>query len=324
MRLATTSEESIVEWLRCRAAARRSKWLRVGIGDDCAVLRPLSESLELVATTDQIIENKHFIKSLHPPGALGRKILARGLSDLAAMGASPAWFLLSLGLPETIDNLWLEQFFDEMFDSIERFDPGGELVLAGGDLAAAERFTAHITACGAAPAGGALTRSGAAAGDRVYVSGRLGGAALGLAKVLAGTVREDDPATDRHLRPTPRLALGVALREAGATAAIDLSDGLSTDLGRLAEASDLQARLHVANVPCFAGASLELALNSGEEYELLFTAPSQIEMPTELAGSPITPIGELVAGAGVVDAGDERPITPGGFDHFRRGANSSS
>ncbi len=324
MGLATTSEESIVDWLRTRANSRSSKWLRVGIGDDCAILRPVSESLEILATTDQLIENKHFLKSSHPAGALGRKILARGLSDLAAMGASPAWFLLSLGLPDSLDHTWLEQFLNEMFDSIERFDPDGELVLAGGDLAAAERVTAHITACGTAPMGRALRRGGAAAGDRLYVSGRLGGSALGLAKVLAGTVDEADPATDRHLRPTPRIALGLALREAGATAAIDLSDGLSSDLARLAAASGLQARLNIENLPLFPGASTELALDSGEEYELLFSAPPELRLLAEMEGVTITCIGEFVEGAGVVDFRSGDPITPSGFDHFRGAPSKSS
>jgi len=324
MGLATTSEESIVEWLRNRANSRPSKWIRLGIGDDCAIVRPLSESLEILATTDQLIENKHFQWTSHPAGALGRKILARGMSDLAAMGASPAWFLLSLGLPERAAPSWLEQFLDEMFDSIELFDPSGEFALAGGDLAAAERFTAHITACGVAPAGRALTRGGAAAGDRLYVSGRLGGSALGLAKILAGAVDETDPATDRHLRPTPRLALGLALRETGATAAIDLSDGLSSDAARLAAASGLQVRLEVESVPRFPGASLEQALHGGEEYELLFAAPADLHLPEELAGSPIACIGEFVEGSGVVDARDSSPIAPGGFDHFRGGPSNSS
>src|SRR5690606_16645661 len=206
------------------------------------------------------------------------KLLARGLSDLAAMGAEPVWLLLSLGLPEWVGGPWLEQFFEEMFQSIEAFNPGGELRLAGGDLSGAERFTAHITACGEAPAGRALTRSGARSGDRIYVSGRLGGSAAGLEKILAGEVDEADPATNRHLRPTPRLALGLALREAGATAAIDLSDGLSSDLNRLAAASGVQAVAERDRVPVFPGASARQALHGGEEYELLFTAPPGAEI----------------------------------------------
>ncbi len=319
MRFSTTTEDSITQWLRRQPRCQPSARLRLGIGDDCAVLRPLSSSVELLATTDQIIENKHFTKSSHPAGALGRKLLARGLSDLAAMGAEPAWVLLSLGLPEWAGGHWIEQFFEEMFQSIEAFNPGGELRLAGGDLSGAERFTAHITACGEAPAGRALTRSGARSGDRLYVSGRLGGSAAGLEKVLAGPIDETDPATDRHLRPTPRLALGLALREAGATSAIDLSDGLSSDLNRLAAASGVQAVVELNGIPIFPGASSRQALHGGEEYELLFTAPPGAEVLAEMAGAEITRIGEMVAGNGVLlsEGGSLRPLPPEGFDHLR-------
>lgn len=324
MQLSTTSEESITQWLGKRPRTQPSRWLRLGIGDDCAVLRPASESEELLVTTDQLIENKHFLKDSHPAGALGRKLLARGLSDLAAMGAAPAWFLVSLGLPDWVEDGWLEQFFKEMFESIETYNVSEDFVLAGGDLSSAERFTAHITACGTAPAGRALTRAGASEGDLIYVSGELGGSALGLEKVLAGVMDEGDPATDRHLRPTPRLALGVALREAGATAAMDLSDGLSSDLSRLARASGLRAQLDLQQVPVFEGASRAQALHGGEEYELLFTAPAKLGVPDVMAGSPITRIGEMQRGEGVFSAGDGRRLGIEGFDHFGPGASSSS
>ena len=206
------SEESIIAWIKRRAPHRLGSAVRLGIGDDCAIIQPPPASLEMLLTTDQIIENKHFIRDLHPPGALGRKLLARGLSDLAAMGSEPAWMLLSLGLPEWSRGIWLEQFLGEMFDSMEALDPTGKLVLAGGDLSGAERFTGHITACGTAPRGRALERGGGRPGDAIYVSGELGGSALGLERLLAGGAAETDPAVARHLRPTPRLALGVALR----------------------------------------------------------------------------------------------------------------
>jgi thiamine-monophosphate kinase len=319
MQLSTTTEESITRWLSRQPRCRPSSRLRLGIGDDCAVLRPMSSLVEIVLTTDQLIENKHFIMSRHPAGALCRKLLARGLSDIAAMGAEPTWLLLSLGLPEWANDGWLEHFFDEMFQSIEAFNPQGELRLAGGDLSAAERFTAHVTAGGEAPAGRVLTRSGARPGDRLYVSGSLGGSSAGLEKVLAGAVDPSDPATDRHLRPTPRSALGVALRETGATAAIDISDGLSSDLARLAGASAVQAVIEMERVPVFEGASIRQALHGGEEYELLFTAPPESRIPSRMAGVAITPIGEMVAGDGVLlsAAGELSPLAPQGFDHFR-------
>ncbi|MBI1356307.1 MAG: thiamine-phosphate kinase [Acidobacteria bacterium] len=323
---AKTTEESIIQWIQRHAPQRPESSVRLGIGDDCAIIRPPSEAFEMVVTTDQVIENKHFLRDSHPAGALGRKLLARGLSDLAAMGAAPAWMLLSLGLPDWARGDWLEQFLSEMFDSIRALDPGGELVLAGGDLSAAERFTGHITACGTVPRGRALQRAGGRIGDRIYVSGALGGSALGLQRLLAGGVADEtDPAVDRHLRPTPLLALGSALREAGVSAAIDLSDGLSSDLGRLAKASGLQAVVDAGDVPLFPGASRQQALHGGEEYELLFTAPAGLALPERLAGSDIRPIGELRAGEGVVlrEQGRETPLAEAGFDHFRS-ANSSS
>jgi len=227
--------------------------------------------------------------------------------------------LLSLSLPDWVEESWLEQFFEEMFVSIERFDPTGELVLAGGDLSGAERFTAHITACGEAPAGRSLRRGGASSGDLLYVSGALGGAALGLERVLADAFDESDPAVARHWRPEPRLALGAALRESGATAAIDLSDGLSSDVVRLAAASGLQAVVELDRIPVFAGASTEQALHGGEEYELLFAVPPGLEPPAELAGSRLSRIGVLRQGSGAVVLADgaERPLEPRGFDHFR-------
>ena len=147
---------------------------------------------------------------------------------------------------------------------------------------------------------------------------------MGLQKVLAGEVDEKDPATDKHLRPTPRLALGVALRQAGATAAIDLSDGLSSDIARIARASGLQARLDLDRLPVFAGASRDQALHGGEEYELLFTAPPELELRGELADLPITCIGRMTAGEGVVSDSDDRILAPEGFDHFRSTPSKSS
>lgn len=287
-----------------------SRSVRIGIGDDCAVLHSPESGFELLATTDQVIENRHFLRKSHPPEAVGAKALTRGLSDLAAMGGRPLWFLLSLQLPEWVFNSWLEQFIQGMFQQIDRLDLP-DLRLAGGDLAAASQFSAHVTAVGEAPDGGALLRSGAKPGETIYVSGKLGGGALGLEQLRAGLT--DTPAIERHLRPEPRLALGETLRERGATAAMDLSDGLSIDLGRLAEASGVQARIDPGALPVFEGASIEQALHGGDDYELLFTSPKDFDA----RDLDVTPVGETAEGAGVWRTDESRPLAADGYDHFR-------
>lgn len=229
------SEDEWIRRIQHAADNPSSSSIRVGIGDDCAVLAPLKADEELLLTTDQVIEGTHFVRDLHPPGALGRKTLARGLSDIAAMGGRPIWFLLSVCLPRDMADSWLKHYLDEMFLSIQIFyGQGGDLVLVGGDLAQGERIAAQVTVGGAVPRGRALLRNGARAGDRIFVSGELGGSALGLERLLSRDAEPSDLAVERHLRPTPRLSLGLMLRERiGASAAMDLSDGLSTDLSRM-------------------------------------------------------------------------------------------
>lgn len=309
-------ENEVIESIRKRASHARQAGVRLGIGDDTAVVKPLPSGCDSLLTTDQIIENTHFLQSSHPPDALGWKCLARGLSDIAAMGGKPLHFLLSLGLPEwTLANGWLRHFLSEMF----RLAGSTGTALVGGDVARAERFTAHVTVTGSVPAGTVLRRDKARLGNVVYVSGELGGSVLGLERLQSLTKTQDDPAIERHLRPQPRLDLGRYLRKAGrATAAIDLSDGLSTDARRVAEASRIGIEIDESAVPRFAGAAVEQALHGGEEYELLFTARPSTPIPGSWKGVRLTPIGTVVARQGVflTSSGNSRPLEPQGFQHF--------
>ena len=311
------TEQEIIRMIQSAAPVKTPSPVRVPIGDDCAVIEPPPVDSELLLTTDQLIENQHFRANSHPADLLGGKLLARGVSDIAAMGGRPAWFLTCLACPEWADGEWLKHFFSGMFDK-SRALRLGNCPLAGGDLSAAGEFSATITVAGLAPRGRTLLRSGAKPGDRVWVSGSLGGSTLGLERLQSGTPRSD-PAVRRHLDPTPRVELGPSLLEAGATAAMDVSDGLSLDMSRIAEASGVGFEIDADAVPRFPGATLEQALHGGEEYELLFTARTDFRPEAETGGVPLTPIGEVTAEAGLRLRRDGRveelPIR--GFDHFR-------
>src|SRR5712692_9570068 len=201
--------------------------LKLGIGDDCAIFRPRGGTEDLLFTTDMLLEDVHFRRATHSAEDAGHKALARGLSDIAAMGGAPRFCLLSLAVPTWADQAWVDRFYRGFLQLSRKT----ATTLAGGDLASAERMACDVIVCGAVPRGRALLRAGAKPGDGIYVSGKLGASALGQA---TGKGR----AWTRHLRPEPRLALGRFLRERlHATAAMDLSDGLSLDLSRLCAAS---------------------------------------------------------------------------------------
>jgi len=277
-----------------------------GIGDDCAIFRPQGGTQDLLFTTDLLIEGVHFERTTHPPAVVGRKALARGLSDIAAVGGDPLFCLLSLGLPPWAGQGWVDRFYGGLL----KLAKASGVVLAGGDLAHTECVVCDIVVAGSVPKGGALRRDGARPGDAIYVSGRLGGSALGLAT-------KKGRAWQRHLRPEPRLALGCYLREKlHATAAMDLSDGLSLDLERLCVASKVGAAIE--KPPRFPGASLEQALHGGEDYELLFTVRPGTRVPAGFANLPLTRIGSITRGPAGRVLLDERPLAPLGYDHFRR------
>jgi thiamine-monophosphate kinase len=336
-------ELELLRAIRRRAASgARAQELRLGIGDDCALLRP-REGEELAVTTDLSIAGRHFRLEWHTPEVVGWRTLARGLSDLAAIGARPVAAFLSLGIPTNLTERsdsgrrgsgrrgstgsWVDRFLNGFFDLAERH----RLPLAGGDLAEAPLALADIVLIGAVPRGKALLRSGARPGDLLYVTGRLGGAAAGLEMLAERAVGEcPGPMPDeRHdslaaqLHPKPRIQIGLSLRRRGlATAAIDISDGLSTDLAHLCEESGVSAMIQADRLPIAADASLKQALHGGEDYELLFTARPGTRMPRSIAGVAITQIGEitapdhgkpalLLATSGIVE-----PLEPQGWEHF--------
>jgi thiamine-monophosphate kinase len=329
-------ELALLSGIRDRARATTSLNLRLGIGDDCALLH-IRANEELAVTTDLSIAGRHFRLDWHSPEAIGHRILARGLSDLAAMGARPVAAFLSLGLPQEFAGKWLTRFFDGFFALAQQY----RTPLAGGDLAESPTVAADIVLTGTVRHGKALLRSGAKPGDLIYVTGKLGGAAAGLAGLgkLAGKQRGNGAKTSTrrtphipvglrgllapHLRPQPRIAQGLWLaRRSVATAAIDLSDGLSTDLAHLCEDSGVAAEVIAAALPIHTAATQHQALHGGEDYELLFTASHLTRVPRSIAGIPVTRIGKVAPKraakpqVALVNGGGSQPLEPRGWEHF--------
>jgi thiamine-monophosphate kinase len=301
----------------------------LGVGDDCALLRPAT-GMELAVSTDMLVEGRHFLPTV-APGALGHKALAVNLSDLAACGAQPLAFTLALALPQ-VDEAWLAGFAEGMFALADAHD----CELVGGDTTRGP-LTLSITVFGEVPAGQALLRSGARAGDDVWVSGTLGDARLAL-EAFRGTVSLPQPvfaaAWERMDRPQPRVTLGLALRGI-ATAAIDVSDGLLGDLVHVLERSRVGATIDLSCAPRLLAASAQgLALSQdrvqdlvfagGDDYELAFTAAPQqrdaVEAAAAQAATRVTRIGriETAPGLRLVDAqGQAVQRRFAGFDHFQ-------
>jgi len=313
-------EFELIERIRRRAAASRSGVV-LGIGDDAAVLSP-APGHQLVATTDTLNRGIHF-DAATPPACLGHKALAVNLSDLAAMGATPRWALLSLSLPAE-DPTWLDAFVGGFIGLAGEFG----VVLVGGDTCAGE-LSVTVTALGEVAAGRALTRSGAAPGDLVAVSGLLGEAALALAERKAG--RKAGAAQGRALDcPVPRVALGASLI-GKATSCIDISDGLLADLGHVAEASGCGAEIELASLPASdALARLEpsrrwlLQLTGGDDYELCFTvsphARDELAALSAATGLTLTVVGRMTSGTGIVcrePGGGDYAVPSAGYEHFR-------
>ena len=313
------SEEEIVGEILRQASRVPQPGVSVGIGDDAAVVAALPRGERLLLSTDQVIEGTHFIPDLHPPRALGHTCLARGLSDIAAMGGAPLYFLLSLCLPAWVDRDWLRSYLGGLLKLSKRCG----VPLVGGDVAGGRQFAADVTVVGAVGARRLLRRSGAKPGHRIFVSGQLGGSALGLERLSTREFPVSDAAIRRHLYPRPRLELSRFLRNTlGATAAMDLSDGLSTDLERLVKASGVGAEIEESAVPRFRGASAAQALHGGEDYELLFTVPAKKKVPRSFRHIRLTQVGRIRSEPGVVllSRGGPRALSPEGFAHFTQGS----
>jgi thiamine-monophosphate kinase len=290
------------------------------MGDDAALVRP-GRGREIVLTCDWFLEGTHFLRDAYPADSVGWKCLARAVSDVAAMGGVPRCFLLSLALPkELIGGAWLDGFLGGLKRAASRF--GCEL--AGGDTTARREVLINVTVVGEVLRGRAVRRAGARVGDVIYVSGRLGEAELGL-RLLRSGKRLNDARVRKHLYPEPQVELGQWLGERRvATAMMDLSDGLSSDLGRLCIASGVGALVDSARLPVVRAAgpdALELALHGGDDYELLFTVAKRDvgRVPRSLGGVGITAIGEITRGREVMvvgESGRRQLLKAGGWDPF--------
>ena len=308
---------------RIRSRATRRKGIAAGIGDDCAILQIPSGHQALV-TTDFSLEGIHFRREWHPPEVVGHRCLARGLSDIAAMGGTPVSAFLSLALPQNLRQPWVDRFIKGLLGLADRFN----VTLAGGDTAQSPGgILADIVVIGSIPKGKAIRRSGARSGDRIYVTGTLGGAAAGLKLLFAGKkLRQAD--FPQHFHPVPRIEVGRFLLEKGlASAMIDLSDGLSTDLGHICEESGVGAEIQAPAIPCASvgkpahEVDLQLALHGGDDYELLFTGPRGKQVPPRIAGVDITQIGHVTRQKHIIfmnDQGVGLEFHPQGWEHFRR------
>jgi thiamine-monophosphate kinase len=316
-----------------RQPAERLRQLRgdvpLGIGDDAALLAPPAGQ-HLVAALDTLVEGRHF-PPRSPPRSIGQRALAVNLSDLAAMGADPAWFLLALTMPAA-DEVFLEGFAGGMLELAAEHG----MALVGGDTTAGA-LAVSVQVLGFVQSGMALRRTGGAPGDLLYVSGTLGDAAAGLKLAMGQSTGGDledaqrQWLLDRFRFPAPRIALGRALRGI-ASACIDVSDGLAADAGKLAAACGGGALIEIERLPLsaalrkFAGpeAAARLALTGGDDYELCFSvAPALVPQLTARvgeAGCRITCIGRLTAGEGVhvTDHGEAAGFDTSGYDHFRR------
>lgn len=337
----------MIESLRTRAKSK-SAGVKLGIGDDCAILTP-PRGHEIAVTTDFSLETIHFLREWHPPESVGHRCLARGLSDLAAMGAQPLAAFLSLALPAELlrgrrgQPSWRDRFFNGFLALANRY----RVPLAGGDTAQSPLQSgagtrsglalADIVVVGSAPRGRALRRCGAKPGDRVYVTGHLGGSAAELAQLAVHPrgfrdLKSGEPAIPNphpHLFPQPRLEVGAwLLKHRRATAAIDISDGLSTDLDHICQESNLAATVDPSAIPMHSLAtSLDQVLHGGEDYELLFAAAPTAKIPRRIAGVPVACVGimrpyrdgqpRILLTQQIDGKKKETSLLPAGWEHYR-------
>jgi thiamine-monophosphate kinase len=315
------NEKSLIA--RIRKQPRRGPGVVAGIGDDCAILR-IPAGHEALVTTDFSLEGVHFRRQWHPAEVVGYRCLTRGLSDIAAMGGEPLAAFLSLGLPRQLAQSWVDRFLRGILELART----SKVSLAGGDTAESpDGVLADIVVVGSAPKGSAIRRSGARVGDRIYVTGELGGSAATLELLFAGCkLRRKDYA--QHFHPMPRIEIGKFLREKKlASAMIDISDGLSTDLAHICEESGVGAQILAQAIPRSTigdpayEVDLNFALHGGDDYELLFTSPRGKRVPGRIAGASITQIGHVKRGNRIVlmdDQGVGFELLPQGWQHFQK------
>lgn len=312
------SEKALIA--RIRSQAGRHPGVRTGIGDDCAVLR-IPNGHEALITTDFSLEGMHFRRNWHAAEVVGHRCLTRGLSDIAAMGGAPIACFLSIAVPRRLPQKWVSQFLRGFLKLAGQFG----VTLAGGDTAESPGgIVADIVVLGSVRRGKAVLRSGARAGDRVYVTGSLGGAAAALELLFRGKKLRaaDYPA---HFHPVPRLEVGSFLSGRGlASSMIDISDGLSTDLGHICEESGVGAEIVAGAIPRArigkppVEVKMKSALHGGDDYELLFTSSKRI--PSRIAGVQITEIGKITRHKGIIlnSGGVKSRLTSQGWQHFGR------
>jgi thiamine-monophosphate kinase len=327
------AEKALIGKIRHLAKLTKNPAVRAGIGDDCAVLRLLpgrgrgrGGENDTLVTTDFLLEGIHFRRDWHSAESVGHRCLARGLSDIAAMGGDPVAAFLSLALPRELPQNWVGRFVRGLTGLANRFG----VTLAGGDTAESPNgILADIVVVGTVPRGKAVLRSGARPGDFIYVSGELGGSTSAVWQMRKKSRRKLNPREyPRHFFPEPRIELGRALREKGlASAMIDTSDGLSTDLAHICEESGVGAELQEEAIPRASvgkparKVDLQFALHGGEDYELLFTAPAGKRVPSRIAGIPITRIGHITRLRKILlrnGCGVGHELEPLGWEHFRR------
>ncbi|MFW1676577.1 thiamine-phosphate kinase [Pontibacter sp. JAM-7] len=315
MRSADMGEFELIRQFFVRQSADTSVVL--GVGDDCAVLQPVPDQ-QLVLSIDTLVEGTHFLPDT-PPELIARRLMGAAVSDLAAMGAQPAWLTLALTLPKA-DPAWLAPFADALFDCCQQWG----LSLIGGDTTRGP-LTVTAQVHGWVPNNEALTRGGARPGDLVLVSGTLGDSRAGLETLLQPQAVNADLSylQQRFYAPEPRLGLGQSLRGL-ASSCIDLSDGLVADLGHLLNMAQCGAEIELSKLPLSpqiqrnfpAPTCLEWALSGGEDFELCFTLP-EAHLPL-LEQQPVTVIGRITSGSELIllHQGKPQPLTVAGFDHF--------
>ena len=323
-----------MRWLQTLSAGK-SPQVRLGIGDDAALVR-VGRDRDLILTADLSIEGVHFTADLHPARSVGHRALARSLSDIAAMGGVPRFALVSVAFPRALSRRWIEEFYRGILDLAACF----RVQVIGGDTSIVRRTVMiDVTLAGEVLRGRGLLRSGARPGDQIFVSGSLGCSAQGL-EILKSQARArksgrhgtqagpESSALKSHLYPEPRCELGRWLQNSGLPSAMmDISDGLSTDLIRLCEASGVGATVLADYIPGPPGKlperALELALNGGEDYELLFTVPKQrlTKVPALHRGLPLRCIGQIRRAHEVLlvrNDGSRSPLASAGYDHFSK------